>query len=405
MKSILTASAVFAVCNSLPPLLATFGIDFTAWGPAVSWALSFAAMFRVHTWLRWLALPHFAAAMLLLPQKGTFIRKFLTYPALSSVLVFSAFFSGWPVALPESSAIAALGASFQVYHMAAGVARFMIYPAPLVSCLMDIDKARDDFFARYGTNWKRIHFPSSAHKGVKLDGIEFRNPAQKGKRWIIYLGGNGEVYEFGTDTAVPLASSLGANMLLFNHRGVGHSGGEIRRGDDLVHDAHDAIEYLLRTNEGLTEDQILLFGHSIGGGVASQVVATHHTRCSLILDRSFSSLVDAAISITNWNKKFVELGVGVVFGDLNSVENLKKIAHDRVLITFHQQDQIIRYTGCSIARLPEIQANAGKRPIVELTGRAGDPHNCSPHMLMNWGNALTELEAFYNKAEENSSKL
>jgi hypothetical protein len=184
--------------------------------------------------------------MLLLPQKGTFIRKYLTYPALSSVLVFSVFFSGWPAPLPRNSAIAAIGTSVQLYHIATGAIRTAIYPAPLESCMVDVDEARAQFFAQDGTNWKRIQFPSSAHKAVKLDGIEFRNPAQKGKRWIIYVPGNDEFYEVRiAKEATPLATSLGANMLLFNHRGVGHSGGEIRRGDDLVHDAHDAIEYLL----------------------------------------------------------------------------------------------------------------------------------------------------------------
>ena len=65
---------------------------------------------------------------------------------------------------------------------------------------------------------------------------------------------------------------------------------------DLVEDARVCIDHLIITM-GAEPEHIILFGHSIGGAVASQLRADHSPSGPLVVDRSFSNLGDAASSV------------------------------------------------------------------------------------------------------------
>ena len=65
-------------------------------------------------------------------------------------------------------------------------------------------------------------------KAVRLDAAYLRHPEQAKKaaneqKWILCLGGNGEVYEFGLQESQGLSEDTKANVMVFNFRTVGAS--------------------------------------------------------------------------------------------------------------------------------------------------------------------------------------
>ncbi len=109
----------------------------------------------------------------------------------------------------------------------------------------------------------------------------------KGQKWIVYFNGNGYVWEHNYEALKQISKETGANVLSFNYRGVGRSGGAITSAQDLIEDGEAAVQYLL--SQGVLPEDIVLHGHSLGGGVATAVVAKHQGM-HLVNDRSFSSL-------------------------------------------------------------------------------------------------------------------
>jgi len=88
-----------------------------------------------------------------------------------------------------------------------------------------------------------------------------------------------------------LRKHLGAEVFVFDYRGYGKSQGTPNQ-DGLLLDSKSALKWLMERTEK-TPDQIIFAGHSLGGGPACYLAATFGCK-GLILDRTFSSLVEAA---------------------------------------------------------------------------------------------------------------
>jgi hypothetical protein len=81
---------------------------------------------------------------------------------------------------------------------------------------------------------------------------------------------------------------IGANLLAFDYRGFGRSSGSPEeRG--LYDDASASYEYLRRTL-GVAADHIVIFGHSLGSGVAIEL-ATRVPAAALIVEGAYASVV------------------------------------------------------------------------------------------------------------------
>jgi fermentation-respiration switch protein FrsA (DUF1100 family) len=82
---------------------------------------------------------------------------------------------------------------------------------------------------------------------------------------------------------------LGYSTLLLDYRGYGKSTGTPTEQGTYL-DAESAWQWLTRTG-GVPERDIVVFGESLGGGVASWLAARHEVR-ALILASTFTSAVD-----------------------------------------------------------------------------------------------------------------
>jgi len=152
-----------------------------------------------------------------------------------------------------------------------------------------------------------IYFPSTSmdltpsdvgltYEDVKLttdDGLTLHGwylPHDEAQGCILFCHGNaGNISD--RLNSLKLLHGIGYSVLIFDYRGYGNSqGSPTERGTYL--DAEAAWRYLTDVY-GLAAERIVIFGRSLGGGVAVEL-AIRHPPGALVIDSSFSSLADVA---------------------------------------------------------------------------------------------------------------
>lgn len=127
---------------------------------------------------------------------------------------------------------------------------------------------------------------------------------------------------------------LGLNQLIVDYRGYGKSTGTPGE-DGLYLDAMATWDYLLH-NRNFTADQVIIFGRSLGGAVATQLASQVQPR-GVILESSFSSARDMARHTFPLLSHLLYLRY-----DFNSLERVPLI-RSPLLILHSPQDEIIPY--------------------------------------------------------------
>jgi len=128
-----------------------------------------------------------------------------------------------------------------------------------------------------------------AKDSSELNAIHFTNSRPKGV--ILYFHGNkGNLKRWGQ--IVLFFAKKGYDVVVMDYRGYGKSTGKISE-KCLYEDAQLFYEYLLKQ---YTEDQIIVYGRSLGTGIATKI-ASENTPSSLILETPYYNLEDVA---KNW---------------------------------------------------------------------------------------------------------
>ena len=132
----------------------------------------------------------------------------------------------------------------------------------------------------------------TAADGTKIDAWYVPSD-EAGARTVLVCHGNaGNItYRLGTIQTFHL---LGVNVLIFDYRGYGRSEGTPSEAG-TYQDAAAAWDYLV-TTRNVAPERIVIFGRSLGGGVAAHL-AGEHTPGALILESTFTSVPDAAARI------------------------------------------------------------------------------------------------------------
>lgn len=146
---------------------------------------------------------------------------------------------------------------------------------------------------------KLLYFPLKARPSLEmLDGVYVEVHTQtkdqlnlthwyakRGQPYIVVFHGNGGNIE-GRGYRFKFLVDHGYSVLLISYRGYGDNPGRPAE-KDLITDSILALEWLLK-KEGISAKEVVLFGESLGSGVAIALAAQYPVK-ALIFDGAFSS--------------------------------------------------------------------------------------------------------------------
>ncbi len=141
--------------------------------------------------------------------------------------------------------------------------------------------------------FEEAHFTSS--DGTPLHGWYVPHPQPRAL--ILYSHGNGECVPQLADRLRVLNKRIGATVFAWDYRGYGRSQGKPHE-TNLIADARLA-QLWLANRAGVQPEEIVLIGRSLGGAVSIAVAAEYPIR-GLVLDRTFSCLIDTASHNFPW---------------------------------------------------------------------------------------------------------
>lgn len=182
-----------------------------------------------------------------------------------------------------------------------------------------------------------------SHSGIDLEEIDievdngapvsayfFSQPNAKDA--LLFCHGNAENIAMLASEADRMRKEFQVSVLLFDYRGYGRTEGKPTESGILA-DAQAASEWLEETT-GIQQEDFILFGRSLGGGVAVHLACENGAK-AVMLDRTFSSAVDVAASRYWW--------LPVRFVMRNQFLSLARIHYfDGPLLQFHGDiDEII----------------------------------------------------------------
>jgi uncharacterized protein len=141
--------------------------------------------------------------------------------------------------------------------------------------------------------YEDVNFAST--DGTKLHGWFVAHPDPV--RAILYCHGNGEDVAADGPFAADLSKALQASVFVFDYRGYGTSEG-VPNEAGCIADGCAAQEWLA-TKMQIEKSRVIVWGRSLGSGVAVALAAQNGAR-ALILESSFTSMPDIAALHYPW---------------------------------------------------------------------------------------------------------
>ncbi|HET6370512.1 MAG TPA: alpha/beta hydrolase [Nitrospiria bacterium] len=168
--------------------------------------------------------------------------------------------------------------------------------------------------------------------GVKING--WFVPSAGSRTTLLWFHGNAGNIGHRVDPIRRLHDALNVNILMIDYREYGKSNGEVSE-EGTYRDAIAAYDYLL-TRSDVDPKRIVLFGQSLGAGVAVEL-ALKRKAAGLILEAPFTSIAAMAKAAFPW------LPIGGLLS--TRYDNLSKIARVNVplLILQGDRDEVVPY--------------------------------------------------------------
>lgn len=137
---------------------------------------------------------------------------------------------------------------------------------------------------------KEIFFPSL--DGTKLQAYLVKSETRsETSPTILFFHGNAGNISFRLPNISQLRKKLNCNVFILSYRGYGKSEGTPSE-SGIKLDAQAALNYLLSLPD-IDQDQIVLFGRSLGGAVAADLASKNEGKVKgLIIENTFTSIVD-----------------------------------------------------------------------------------------------------------------
>ena len=155
---------------------------------------------------------------------------------------------------------------------------------------------------------------------------------------LLWLHGNAGNISHRVDNIAVLNSLTGIGVLIVDYRGYGLSEGSPSE-SGLYLDAEAAFAYLV-SDLGLDSKQdIVLFGRSLGVGVAAEIATRHAVRC-VILESGFTSTIDMARATRSaWLAYALMPLVSARYDTLSKIRKIKS----PVMVVHGDQDDIVPF--------------------------------------------------------------
>lgn len=167
--------------------------------------------------------------------------------------------------------------------------------------------------------------------GVRIHGWYI--PHQDAQQTLLFFHGNaGNISHRGS--SVEIFHRLGLNVFIIDYRGFGKSEGKPDE-QGLYQDASAAWHYL-KNERNHNQDDIIIFGRSLGGVVAAELAARVQPG-GLIVESTFSSARDVANALFPILSRLVVLRF-----DFNTVAYIKQV-ESPVLVLHSPDDEIVPF--------------------------------------------------------------
>ena len=155
----------------------------------------------------------------------------------------------------------------------------------------------------------------------------------KEHRVLLFFHGNAGNISHRLDS-IGIFLRLGLSVFIIDYRGYGKSSGKPSEQGTYL-DADAALSYLVN-ERNIPMDNIIYFGRSLGGAVASHLAVKHPPK-ALILESTFTSAPDMAARLfpifpMRWLTRFS-------YSNINNIKNI----HCPVLIVHSSEDDIIPF--------------------------------------------------------------
>jgi fermentation-respiration switch protein FrsA (DUF1100 family) len=165
-------------------------------------------------------------------------------------------------------------------------------------------------------------------------------PAAGARGAVLYCHGNAGNLSHRADSIAALNRVVGESVLIFDYPGYGQSGG--RPSEAGCYAAADAAYDWLVERQKIAPEHIVLYGGSLGGGVAVDLASRRPHR-ALVLMKTFTALPDVARTQFPW--------LPVRWLMRNRFDNLAKIGrcHRPVFIAHGTADSVVPFElGCRL---------------------------------------------------------
>ncbi|AFY37342.1 alpha/beta hydrolase fold protein [[Leptolyngbya] sp. PCC 7376] len=150
-------------------------------------------------------------------------------------------------------------------------------------------KTLENFPQTYELDHHELWLP--VKNGVEIHGWWLPSQANDNGKALLFLHGNS--YNVGENLFhAKRFVDMGFSVLLMDYRGYGLSGGRFPRESNVYEDAQVMYDYLVKEQQ-FTADQIFVYGHSLGGAIAIELVR-NNPAAGLIAEGTFTSMSDMA---------------------------------------------------------------------------------------------------------------
>jgi len=206
-----------------------------------------------------------------------------------------------------------------------GVILYIMQPKLLYSPVREILYTPSDL----GLDFEEVDFKTE--DGLLLNGWHI--PAENPEFTILFCHGNGGNIYHCLDT-INILYNLGLNCFIFDYRGYGKSQGKPSEAGTYL-DVKAAYEWLIKTKK-IPEENIIVFGRSLGGSIATYLASNVKT-AGLVVESSFTSYVDIGKNFY----PYMPVGPFARFS-YRTIDYIKNV-HCPVMFVYSRNDEVVPF--------------------------------------------------------------